>query len=307
MSRPLRFIPEEGSFVEVTCRTDQGRYLLRPDPELNDILLGVLGRAQRLYPVEICGFAFLSSHYHLLLWVPDAKRMAKFMWYFQTNASREIGRLTDWPDGIWSDRYKSIPVSDEAAAQVDRLRYVLANGVKEGLVARVEEWPGISMIKAVLDGEPIRGTWVDRTKKYRARLRKKKSSEAESFSSEETVVLSQLPCWRHLSPEVYRDLLAGLVHEIEADAAAERNLTGREPLGPEAILSQHPHTRPEKLKKSPAPLFHAATKAARQELRKAYGYFLAAFREAAERLKAGDRLARFPNGCFPPSLPFVSV
>ena len=76
MSRPLRFIPEDGSLVEVTCRIAQGRYLLLPDPELDDILLGVLGRAQRLYPVEICGFAFLSSHYHLLLRVPDAKRMA---------------------------------------------------------------------------------------------------------------------------------------------------------------------------------------------------------------------------------------
>jgi len=58
MSRPIRFIPEEGSLVEITCRTDQGRYLLRPDPVINDILLGVLGRAQRLYPVEICAFSF---------------------------------------------------------------------------------------------------------------------------------------------------------------------------------------------------------------------------------------------------------
>ena len=96
-----------------------------------------------------------------------------------------------------------------------------------------------------------------------------------------------------------------LVRQIESDAAAERKLTGREPLGPIAILSQQPQTRPEKLKKSPAPLFHAASKDARQGLRAADGLFLAAFREAAERLKAGDRLARFPNGCFPPALPFV--
>ncbi|MFL6198410.1 MAG: transposase, partial [Thermoanaerobaculia bacterium] len=308
MSRPIRFIPEGGSLVEITCRTDQGRYLLRPDPVIDDILLGVLGRAQRLYPVEICGFSFLSSHYHLLLWVPDAKRMAEFMGYFQTNAAREVGRLTDWPDGVWSDRYTSIPVSDEPAAQVDRLRYVLAQGVKEGLVARVEEWPGISMLKAVLDGEPIRGTWFNRTLEYRARLRRKeKDSEHERFPSDETVTLSQLPCWRHLSPEVYRELMAGLVREIESDAAAERKLTGREPLGAKAILSQHPQTRPEKLKKSPAPLFHAASKDARQGLRAAYGLFLAAFREAAKRLKAGDRLARFPNGCFPPALPFVGL
>ncbi|HWM91529.1 MAG TPA: transposase, partial [Thermoanaerobaculia bacterium] len=134
------------------------------------MLLGVLGRAQRLHPVEICGFSFVSNHYHMLLWVPDAERMAEFMGYFQTNAAREVARLRKWKDKVWSRRYEAIVVSDEPAAQVDRLRYVLANGVKEGLVARVEEWPGISMVKAVLYGEPIRGTWFNRTEEYRARL-----------------------------------------------------------------------------------------------------------------------------------------
>lgn len=31
-----------------------------------------------------------------------------------------------------------------------------------------------------------------------------------------TVVLSQLPCWRHLSAELYRKLVAGLLREIDA-------------------------------------------------------------------------------------------
>ena len=91
---------------------------------------------------------------------------------------------------------------------------------------------------------------------------------------------------------MYRELIAGLVKEIDADAAAERKRTGREPLGPASILRQHPHTSPTKT-------------AAREAFRAAYGLVLAAFREAAERLKAGDRTARFPNGCFPPGLPFV--
>ena len=306
MARRVRFIPEDGSLVEVSCRTVQSRYLLRPSPALNEILLGVLGRAQRLYPVEICSFSFLSNHYHMHLWVTDAKQMADFMWYFQTNAAREVAELTGWKDKVWARRYDAIPVSDEPAAQVDRLRYVLAQGVKEGLVARVEDWPGINMAGAILEGKPLQGTWFDRTAEYRARQRGE-DSEPRRFASEETVVLSQLPCWRHLSPEAYRERIAGLIREIEADAVAERKLTGREPLGREAILRQHPHTQPNQTKKSPCPLFHAASKAARQGLREAYGRFLAAFREAAEKLKAGDRLARFPDGCFPPGLPFVGL
>ena len=37
MPRPLRFIPEE-SLVEITTRTLQGRLLLKPSPELTDII-----------------------------------------------------------------------------------------------------------------------------------------------------------------------------------------------------------------------------------------------------------------------------
>jgi hypothetical protein len=79
MSRHLRFVPEGGALVEVTCRTIQGRLLLRPSQQLNNIILGVLGRAQERYPLEIVSFSFLSSHYHLLIWVRDARELALFM------------------------------------------------------------------------------------------------------------------------------------------------------------------------------------------------------------------------------------
>ncbi len=59
------------------------------------------------------------------------------------------------------------------------------------------------------------------------------------------------------------------------------------------------------IKKSPAPLFHTAGRRAYLELREAYSRFVAAFRDAAEKLRAGDRLVSFPEGSFPPALPFV--
>jgi hypothetical protein len=61
MSRRLRYIPEGGAVVEVTCRTIHSRFLLSPGPEPNDIIVGVLARAQRMYPIRICAFAFAMS------------------------------------------------------------------------------------------------------------------------------------------------------------------------------------------------------------------------------------------------------
>jgi hypothetical protein len=72
------------------------------------------------------------------------------------------------------------------------------------------------------------------------------------------------------------------------------------PAGPAAIKAQHPHHRPSRLKKSPAPLFHAATRRIHRELYNAYKFFLTAFREASERLRSGDRSARdFHKGYAP--------
>ena len=49
---------------------------------------------------------------------------------------------------------------------------------------------------------------------------------------------------------------------------------------------------------------HAASKRARREIRVVYYLFVAAFRAAAERLRRGCNDVVFPDGCFPPPLPF---
>jgi REP element-mobilizing transposase RayT len=305
MARRLRFVPPGGALVEVTCRTVQGRFLLSPSTELNEIILGVLGRAQRLYPVGICGYVFLSNHYHLLLEVDDARQLSDFMGYFNSNLAREIARHTGWTDKIWARRYQAIPVSEEEAAQVTRLTYVLSHGTKEGLVRKPEEWPGVHCVKPLLAGEPVvEGLWFDRTREYNARLRGE-TFERRKYSNVETVILSPLPCWKHLSPEAYRDRIADLVRVIEQQAQEAREAAGLEPLGVQAIRAQKPQDRPARPKKSPAPLFHAFKKKTRRALWEAYSWFVAEFRESAEELKAGDRMARFPVGSFPPHLPFV--
>jgi len=86
------------------------------------------------------------------------------------------------------------------------------------------------------------------------------------------------------------------VSVIEQQAREAREATGLPLLGVKAILAQKPQDRPSRPKKSPAPLFHAFTKSMRKALWEAYGWFVAAFREAAEKLRAGDRMANFPTG-----------
>jgi putative transposase len=304
MARLLRFIPDDCSLVEVTTRTIQSRLLLTPTPQLNRIIIGALARASRRYQVGVVAFSFLSSHYHVLVRVKDVERLARFMGFFNSKLAREVVRLTGWKDKVWSRRYQATVVSNEEAAQAARLSYVLSNGVKENLVARVNEWPGVYAAPALLAGTPLEGIWVNRTKEYLARQRGE-TTGPQSFEEPETLILEPLPCWEHLSSEQYRPQIESLVQRIEDTASAQREQSGRQPLGPEAIRRQDPKSEPNRTKKSPAPRFHAFRKGARQELNRLYFEFVAAFREAADKLKSGDRHARFPIGSFPPHLPFV--
>ncbi len=163
---------------------------------------------------------------------------------------------------------------------------------------------GVHVAKALIQGEDLTGHWFDRTQEYAARNRGETFDRLQ-FATPETLYLSPLPCWKHLPEDAWRGRARHLIQEIEDETAAHLARTGSQPLGAAAILGRHPHHRPPKQKRSPAPLFHAFSAAARRELWEAYRLFVAAFRHAADKLRAGDRNAVFPLGSFPPALPFV--
>ena len=283
----------------------RSRFLLRPGPLLNEIILGALARAKKRYGPELSAFIFLSNHLHILVRVDDSKQLARFMGYFLSKLAREVTRLTGWRDKVFARRFQAIPVSEEEGAQVGRLIYILSHGCKEDLVETPQEWPGVHCVNALLTGQSLSGTWFDRTQEFAARNRGENFS-LRQYAKQEELELDPLPCWRHLSPEQYRAQIATLVETIAAEARARRQGNGIKPLGPAAILAQDPLARPRKSKRSSAPRVHAASKLVRKAMYEAYAWFVACFREAAAKLRAGDRLVRFPEGSFPPGLPFVA-
>ena len=304
MPRRLRYVPPGGALVEVTCRTLEARFLLRPSPLLREVTLGVLGRAQRLSGVAIHAFVFLANHYHLLVSVSDAAQLAKFACHLNSNLAREIGRLHECKEKVWGRRYEAILVSDEEESQIERLLYLARHGCKEGLVSDPLEWPGATSWEAMLDGQPLAGTWFDRTAECLAR-RSGMVFGARRFASPETVVLTPLPAWAHLETKTQRERLRELLQAARSEAAAISRETGREPLGREAIVRQDPHGSPGQSKKGPAPLVHAASREVRRAYREAFRIFVGAYRRAAEALRAGMEAIAFPEGCFPPPGPFV--
>jgi REP element-mobilizing transposase RayT len=306
MGRPQRFIPPR-SLVEVTCRTLHGRFLLRPSRDLNEIAIGVIARAARLYRVQVVAFVILSNHAHYLLIPDDAEQLALFMNYVNGNLAREASRLHRWSEKFWGRRYRAIVVSDEEAAQIGRLRYLLAQGSKEGLVRSPRDWPGASSTEALLTGCQLTGAWFDRTTASKAKSTKKRKKKSRYENAKlENLALAPLPAWAGLSPAELRERATDLVRGIERETRQRLAGAGRSPLGRRRVLRQDPHEAALESPSSPAPMFHAVSRRARQQLMAAYRDFCAAFRRAARQAAWGEAgvWASFPEGSFPPRLPF---
>ena len=159
--------------------------------------------------------------------------------------------------------------------------------------------PSARWSKAILEGLRF-----DRTQEYAAR-RRGETFGLLQYATREILELDPLPCWQHLPEEERRRRVTSMVADIEAEATTRRKRTGVRPLGSVAILAQNPLRQPERTKKSPAPAFHAASQIVRRGLRGLYAEFVAAYRDAAQKIRSGVLDAAFPIGSFPPALPFV--
>jgi REP element-mobilizing transposase RayT len=297
MGRPVRHLQPDGYYF-VTARCFQARLLLRPSTETNAVVGGTLARAVALHGVELFAFVVASNHLHLLLRAPNGN-LPKFMQYLLSNIAKKIGRLVAWRGGLWERRYSAEPVLDEAAL-VGRLRYILSHGVKEKLVRRCADWPGLSCLAQLL-GERVRCfQWFDWTRRWKCTPRKLEAEDLfdRRWAQPVELEVKPLPCWSHLPEAVQRGRISELVVSIERDAS----LSGAGALGSVGVLSQRPQRRPLHVKRSPRPLCHSSTREGREGYRELYSSFVAVFREASRRWRSGELNTLFPRFAIRPFL-----
>ena len=254
-----RHLPENkaGVLTEITGRTIGAQALLLPQPNphrFNEIVVGVLGRALEVSPVELCGAVFTANHYHLLLVAHEQQDVSRFMHHAAGNLSKEVNRVRGRRGPLWERRYSGIVVSSEPEEQWSRLKYLISHSVKEGLCVRPYDWPGVHCARSLVTGEPLEGYWFNRTKEWAARNRGLNFGYYD-FATRYEVGFAPLPAFRGLSHEEYQAKVDGLVREIEQQYAEARD--GNPVAGVKKILSQDPFRAPTRVtKRSPRPLFH---------------------------------------------------
>lgn len=311
MGRRLRYLPYPGCLVDITGYVFQGRKLLRPDPEVTDIILGILGKGLQKFPdVNLINYNFMSTHEHMLAAPTTLEVLASFMAFIQANISKDVGtRLRDWPGAFWHGPYAAFPVLDEAR-QVERLRHLFENSVKEDLVERIEDWPGATGVRTALTGVPAIGTWYDRTLEYELNRRKNPvSNPCELVAEKVEVPLEPLPCWKHLSQQEQAQRVQTMLDDIYEENAIRRKKEGKTVFGVENVLAADPYERqgdgrpPRKNddEQSEQPICFASTPALRESFRDLYNTVLLIYHEASKAFRAGESNVDFPDGTFRPS------
>jgi REP element-mobilizing transposase RayT len=303
MAYPIRHFDPQTIFF-VTSRTIQSRFLMAPSDKTNELIGGILARAVRQCQVELFAYVFTSNHFHAMVRAPSAIAMSKFMQRLQSNIAVKVGRLVGWRGRFFARRYSAEPIVDEGA-QVERLSYILSHGVKEGLVSKCQEWPGLSCAHALLEGGRASvHSWRNWTLRWRMEVDenlKVGRFSAECPSETELLELTPLPCWAKLAAQERSRLVAQLVAEIDAAAPNRTTVDAR------YIAEQDPRGSPVQTNHSPRPKAHASTKRLWIEAVRRYRSFFSEFRRASREWMSGVFDVEFPPHSFRPPPWFIAA
>ena len=237
----VRYV-EPGVPLHIISRVAQGRFMLRPTPELLDIAHGVIGRALWVYrdnDVTLYAAAFMSNHIHLMV-SGDARYVARFIAYIKRELSNRWGNRKDvnWPGPMWEEYIATALTTPES--QRACLRYILSHGVKEKIVERSEDWPGVHAARTLRSGVAEVGRWLEGTlfgRKRDVENRKKNPQpvDRDEYYKEYEVDYAPIPAYSHLTAEEYRGWIGEMLDGI---AAEWREMRGGKPvLGVKYVLS----------------------------------------------------------------------
>ena len=142
---PRRLLP--GQLHAVTRRVKERTLLLRPDSRVNRIVLYALGVALERHPVDLHALMVESNHVHSNVGdggSPSA--LPDFFRDFHALTGRALNAHYGRGENFWrTGSYDNVEVHDRETLE-EQLLYTWTNPVKDGLVERPEDWPGVKFL-----------------------------------------------------------------------------------------------------------------------------------------------------------------
>jgi REP element-mobilizing transposase RayT len=287
MSFPRQLVP--GATYFITRRCFQRQLLLRPDPEINQILRYCLAQAALRSPVKLHAFYAASNHYHALATDIDGN-LPDFLWWLNLYVAKCVNaRMGRW-ESVWAPgSYSAIEVTT-AADFLARFSYTLANPVESRLVEFGGDWPGLRF--------GVGGIGPQRFSEKRPEVFFDPAGEMPQVVSLELVRPKRF--FRELSSEAFGQRVRAEVLKREKRFREEARIEGKPFLGVERVLKQKPTDYPwtGEPRRRMNPRVACQDKWKRIELVALLESFYLQYREALKRWRAGDHEVVFPFGTY---------
>lgn len=208
------------------------------------------------------------------------------MEHFHKMFARSQNALRGRWENLWSSEQVCVVRLVDREDVLDKLVYAATNPVKDGLVDRVDHWPGVNGLRCLLTGRNMR---ADRPWHFFRRA-----------GAMPKAVELRLTIPPELGPEA--DVLEDLrqrVAAVEASTAAERARTGQRVLGRRAVLRQAWWSHPSSIepRRNLRPQVAARSKWSRIEALQRNQVFQEDYAVARESWRSGSAV-RFPPGTY---------
>ena len=299
--RPRLFQP----FVvyDVTVQTVDREFLLKPTPEIRNIVGASLARAQRLFPIQFhYGLANVNHPHFGISAEPDQlDHIEPFFSLSLSLIARETNRFWHRKGHLWASRAHIAPCVDDEKAE-ERLFYAMTNPQKDGLIDTLSQYPGFSTYAELARGEPHKYFYFDRTAWWKQGGPCGEKS-LEAFIEWVPLRVSPLPGWKNLTlPQQQTRFRKGL-REREQAFREERKKKSWPALGIKGLRELNPHDRPQTdRKRDVQPLCHASTIEAAEKYTQEYREIQSIRMAASLSFREGNFAVEFPLGTFAPPL-----
>lgn len=252
---------------------------------MNAIFLYCLAVASQRFGILVLLTTVMSDHHHTVIYDPSG-RVIEFIEYLHRFVAKAGNALRDRRENFWSTDQPSIVYLETLDDVLEKLVYVATNPVKDGLVERVADWPGVNTLGQLLTGESVT---IERPPIFFRRAGK---------MPERATLQMKLPA-DACDGAALITALRQRVASFEADAAHARAASSTTVAGPTRVLEQSWLTfatsveRPRDVR----PQFAAKSPVARRAARAVRREFLNAYR-AARELWLDGAAAVFPPGTY---------
>jgi len=283
MSKPRQVLAEQ--FYLITRRCTQRQFLMRPDEATNNAFVYCLAEAAQRFDIDILLPVAESNHHHTVIFDRHA-RCPQFIEHFHKMFARCQNALRGRFENLWAAEEPCVTVLVDRADVISKLIYAASNPVKDGLIERVQHWPGVNGYVRFLSGRTLRAT--------RPHYFFRREGTMPAAVTLDLTIPPELG-----PPEEVRQAVKAGVEVVEQSKAEERRRSGARVVGRRRLLEQSWRDSPTTVapRFTLRPRFAARAAASRIAALVRYREFLADYRDARRQLLAGAE-ARFPRGTY---------